>query len=479
MSLKKNYGFNLLNSLLNIAFPIVTFPYAAKILSPDGIGEVQFIFSFAQYFAIIATFGLPIYGVKAIAEVKANKKTLSRVTSELLLISIILASVVLIVYLVTIYNIPSFNASINQYLIAGLLILLSVFNVDWFFSGTEQFQIIALRSALVKIIGLTLLFSLVKTEADTFGYLIFLIFIYAGNYILNFLFIIKQVKISFKQLSLKRHIKPLVLILSMILATTIYTTLDTVLLGFLSTNSEVGYYTAAVKLSKVTLPVLTGMGLVVIPRAAKFIKDNDASKELRLYSKSFSFLILLAIPMSLGIFLLSEEAILLFSGPEFFGAIADVKILAALPLLIGFGHFLAFQVLIPNNKNKGMFYSTVIGMCVFGVLCFLLVPTMGSTGTAIANSSTELVVTIGYLYFIPRRIINALPWKKVIYALIASLTFIPTVWVIKALNAGIIFNFVSSTLLCAFFYFLIQHYMFKEALTKDIIDSIKLKIYGK
>ena len=66
--MKKNFLFNLLLSISNILFPIISFPYAARILGPAGIGKVQFIFSYAQYFALFAALGIPIYGVKEIAK---------------------------------------------------------------------------------------------------------------------------------------------------------------------------------------------------------------------------------------------------------------------------------------------------------------------------------------------------------------------------------------------------------------------------
>jgi O-antigen/teichoic acid export membrane protein len=50
--MRKNIIYNILLSLTNILFPLISFPYAARILGPKGIGEVQFVMSFAQYFSI-------------------------------------------------------------------------------------------------------------------------------------------------------------------------------------------------------------------------------------------------------------------------------------------------------------------------------------------------------------------------------------------------------------------------------------------
>lgn len=479
MSIKKNYGFNLLNSLLNIVFPIVTFPYAARILSPEGIGKAQFIFSLAQYFAILAAFGIPIYGVKAIAEAKHNKGQLSKVTTELLVILSILVVFVLGVYFLVVFNVPELSDDWQAHAIAGSIIFLTVFNVDWFFSGTEQFKIMALRSAVVKGLGLIILFTLVKNQQDTLEYLFFLVFLYVGNYLLNFLFLLRSVRISFAKIEIGRHFKPLLPIFAMIVATTIYTTLDTVMLGFLNDDREVGFYTSAVKLAKISIPILTSMGVVMIPRATKYVQEKNISGQLILYRKSFSFLVLLAIPMSFGIFLLNNEAILIFSGPLFLEAVTDVRILAFLPLLIGMGHLISFQILIPNGKNRSIFYATLIGMLAFLILSIILIPSLGSKGAAIANTATELIVTIGYCFFVPRYILKALPWKSFYKAIASTLLFIPIVFSLQQLLEGNpIWVFSLSIIMCGTSYFLVQHLLFKEELVKEVLITIKKKVYG-
>ena len=41
-SVKGNIILNGLNTITGIIFPVITFPYAARILLPDGIGVVNF-----------------------------------------------------------------------------------------------------------------------------------------------------------------------------------------------------------------------------------------------------------------------------------------------------------------------------------------------------------------------------------------------------------------------------------------------------
>lgn len=41
-SLKANYLFNLANTISGLLFPLITFPYASRILLADGIGQINF-----------------------------------------------------------------------------------------------------------------------------------------------------------------------------------------------------------------------------------------------------------------------------------------------------------------------------------------------------------------------------------------------------------------------------------------------------
>jgi O-antigen/teichoic acid export membrane protein len=99
----KNYFYNLLLTIANLLFPLISFPYVSRVLGPDGIGKVQFAFSFAQYFAMIAGFGIPIYGMREIARHRNDVEGRSRVFLELVTIYIITSVSMSLLYLAAIY----------------------------------------------------------------------------------------------------------------------------------------------------------------------------------------------------------------------------------------------------------------------------------------------------------------------------------------------------------------------------------------
>ena len=473
MSTKKNYIYNVLLSLTNVLFPLISFPYVARILEPEGVGKVQFAFAFAQYFSIIAAVGIPFYGIKEIARLRNEPKELNKVFSELFLISSYAAIVTTIIYLATIFSIPYFSKSLDLYLLSGLVIILGIFNLDWLFSGLEEFRLIAIRSILIKSIALISLFLVVKEEQDTIYYAGILVFSFTGNYLLNLFFVRRKVRLSIKGLNLKKHCIPLLFILLTTFATTVYSTLDSVILGFMTNEYQVGLYTAGVKLSKVAIPIVTGLSAVLLPKIAGAIQKNNLGEELDILKKSFAFIAFISIPISLGLFLFRENFILAFADESFISAKSSMSILSFLPVFIGLGYFFGFQILVPNNLNKGLFISTLIGLFTFLVINMLLTSQYGAKGTATATLGTEIIVTFCYAFFTPKRILVSLPWKEIFICFATALVFFPVRWIILELNLSLMLELIIGIITCTVLYFTLQFFIFSNEFVVYGVDYIK------
>lgn len=77
--IKVNFFMNFILTMSSIVFPIITFPYVSRVLSPEGIGKVTFATSVISYFAMFAQLGIPTYGIRICAQVRDNKETLSQI----------------------------------------------------------------------------------------------------------------------------------------------------------------------------------------------------------------------------------------------------------------------------------------------------------------------------------------------------------------------------------------------------------------
>ena len=85
-SVKFNAVLNMILSSSSMIFPLITIPYASRILQPSGIGAVSFAQSVASYFSLVALLGVQMYGVRACAQVRDDPRELARVVEELLII---------------------------------------------------------------------------------------------------------------------------------------------------------------------------------------------------------------------------------------------------------------------------------------------------------------------------------------------------------------------------------------------------------
>ena len=78
----------------------------------------------------------------------------------------------------------------------------------------------------------------------------------------------------------------------------IYTNLDTVMLGFMSTDAQVGYYNAATKMKNVLISLVTALGTVLLPRASYYVENHMQDKFCMIIKKSTQFVIMIALERS-------------------------------------------------------------------------------------------------------------------------------------------------------------------------------------
>jgi O-antigen/teichoic acid export membrane protein len=394
MNVRKNLFYNALLAVFNVLLPLVSFPYASRILGPEGVGMSQFALTFTQYFVIVAALGIPVYGVREVAKYRSNKIELSKLFSELFFINAIASVSLFVVYLGLVFSVKFFALNTPLYVFCSANILLGFLNIDWLYSGLDEFKTIAVRSMIIKLISLAALFVFVKTPHDVIYYVAALIFSIVGNQIWNTLLIKGKVKFVFRQLDFRKHLKPLFLIFSTVIAINIYGMLDIVLLGFFSNNREVGLYSATVRIVRTIVPVITSLGTVLIPSMSIAIAQNEKNKFEGMANKFSHAISVISIPAAMGTYIYAPEIIRLISGNAFLGAIPMMRMIAVIIVLSPFLSLYAMQVLMTSDRNKEMLISILSGTVFSIVSNIVLIPFLGGLGSAICIVATELLIII-------------------------------------------------------------------------------------
>jgi O-antigen/teichoic acid export membrane protein len=435
--LKKNVFYSLLLTASRFLFPIITYPYLARVLGPDRIGVLSFADSFSTYFVLIAALGIPLYGVREIAKAKGNQKLLNATFTEISIIYFISTLFCTIVFLISVYTIPHLKQELSLNLISGLNIFISFISFEWFLIGIEKFRYLTTSSILTKLIPIILMFWLVKGEEDYVTYQILNIAAFLSNALINIIYLRKLVGIERVDLNVRRHISPLITVFFSSVFITFYSLVDTLILGFVSSNQSVGLYSAAIKLNRIVCLVIASIGNVLLPRISNLITLGDKDQINGVILKSLRITVMLTIPLSMGLYLLSSELIVILYGEGFANAVMASKILSPIVFFMGIGNVFALQILLPFSKERQLLYLFTITTGISVILNFFLARNFGHLGSATATLITEILLGLLSYIFAKDVITIRFPWKFFFISLFTSFLFVPIVLLIKNLTYDI------------------------------------------
>ncbi len=478
-SLKINAILNFIRSFIGLIFPLITFPYSSRVLLPEGIGRVNFAQSIVSYFIIIAGIGIYSYGIREAAKVREDKVGLSHFVKEIFIINIISTAVAYILFAVALLVVPRFKEYRVILCICSATIIFTTIGLEWLYIAIEDYVYISIRSIAIQIISVILLFTFVKTQDDYLKYAAIAVVSGVGSNLMNFIHSRKIV--NFKtgmRLELKRHLKPIFILFATCVAVQIYSALDTTMLGFLCNEWYVGIYSAATKVNKVVLSGLLAVFATMMPRLSYYAGKNDKTEYINLVYKSLDFILLISIPCTIGLNLLSRDVVLLLSGQEFIDAITPMKIMNPIIIIIGLNNFFSSQVFLPLNKERYTLFAVMAGTICNFALNFILIPLNQANGAAIATLAAESIVclinfilgrnTINFLFVLKRIVIYGLNCVVMAIPVLCCVYFIHVRWIslLCSIIAGVITYF---TIL----------YIEHNKLLLSIVNSIKVKLKNK
>ena len=400
-SIKFNFLMNIILTVSNVLFPLITFPYIARVILPIGNGKIAFCTSVISYFTMIAMVGIPTYGIREVAKVRDDKDKLTKTVYELLLISLITTIFSLLILIILIFYIPKFNAEKQLFFINAIGIFLNTIGVNWLYSGLEQYKYITIRSLVFKILSVIAMFLLVKNPEDYIVYGAISVFATGGSNVLNFLNLRKFINVKYNgELEFRKHIKPIMVFFATVLATSIYVNLDTVMIGFINGNFEVGLYSTSLKIRSVVLSIVTALGTVLMPRLSYYVENGLYDDFKKVVAKCFNFITLLSVPLCMFIFIYSKNCIEFIAGEEYVMATMSLKIVIFTVIIVGYSNLTGIQILTPFGKENQLLKSIIYGAIVDFVLNLIFIPIFKSNGAAFATLIAELTVLIAQMIYL-------------------------------------------------------------------------------
>lgn len=410
-SLKKNAALNMIKTIMGLIFPLITFPYASRVLQPTGLGKVNFAHSIISYFSMLAALGINTYAVREAAKLREDKTALTRFVKEIITINMISTIVAYVLLTISILFIPYFSDYKTLLVVCSGTILFTTLGMDWLYTALEEFSYITIRSILFQLLSMVLLFVFVHKQEDYLKYAAIGVISSVGSNICNFVHVRKYISIKQKvEKTIRPHLKPIFTLFAMSIAVSIYTALDTTMLGFIAGDEQVGFYTAATRINKIVISVITAASAVLLPRLSYYISHHENEQFYNLSAKALNLIILLSLPCSVGLSLVARPVVLLLSGNSYEPAILVMQVMNPIIIAISLSGLIGIQIFMPLGKEKITLLSVILGAVINFTMNLFLIKKYGAFGAGVATICAETSVTIFQLFF-ARKYFN---WKKII-----------------------------------------------------------------
>lgn len=475
-SIKKNVILSTIYQILTMIIPLITAPYIARVIGPNGVGIYSYTLSIETYFSLFAALGTVAYGTREIARVRNDEKKRSILFWEIELLTILTSLISLVVWIAFI----GFSAKYKiYYIILTLNIFNVLFDISWFFAGLEEFKYTIFQNSLFKILGVVCLFVFVKSSDDLALY----IFIMSLSTLLgtaSMWFYLPKflIKINLKELRILRHFRETLIYFIPAVATSIYTVLDKTLIGIITKdNFENGYYEQATKIMNM-LKALTFASLnTVLGSRISYLFSTGKIEEIHnRIDNSIDFICFMGFGIMFGLISVSNIFVPIFFGQGYNKVISMLQLMSPLIVIIGLSNCLGSQYYNPAGLRSKSAIYIIIGSFTNLILNIILIPKYKSYGAIVATIIAESLISFLYLknssgFMNFKKIIN-FSYKKIAAGIIMMLF----IFILSLLKINDLILLIIEVILGGLVYIMILIIM-KDKFTYKIVDSILSKIH--
>lgn len=390
--LNKNIILVILQNIIAILFPIITFPYISKTLSVETIGRFNFIESILNFLNLIAIFGINSYAVREGVRLREDKEQFNKLISELFFINIITTLFSYFLMFVCVEIISELHQERFYIYLFSIQIIFYVFSMDWILIIYEKYFFKTIQTFVFKFLYIFLLFLFVRKSSDLLSYIIITTIITIASYISVIIYNKNFYKL--RRIHIKDciyHFKPICILFIDSLTHMIYTGSDIILLGFMQTDYIIGIYSFSVKIYTTLRIFLACILLAAYPRVS-FLYGTKEYKKIVQYIYDITMLLML--PCIVGLLLVSKKLIFLIGNKQYIKSIPSLHILTICLLFSIIAWIHSQLILLPSKKDFKILKSTILSAIVNIILNIIFIPILKERATAISTLISEFVMFI-------------------------------------------------------------------------------------
>ena len=389
----------------NSILPIISVPYVSRIIGPDKFGLINFAASFIAYFTLFIGFGFDLSASRKIAQDPDNKAHRSKVFSEVFYAQNILFFISLIVFSVLLYAVPQFRDNKQLMIYTFLICISTLLTQNWLFMAMRDLPKIAIFNLATKLLFTFSIFFVIRQKSDYVYQPLLLAAIQILVAVFSFVWAINRYELVFIKISLKRCFMYLwedkIVFFSLVIGS-LYTTSNIVILGIYQSSTQVGYYSAGIRLLSVVQAVVTApLSQALYPFIGKAFGESK-EKGIQTTQKMLPLIIGIAIVIGFGLLILGPFALTLLYGNKFAPGNAVVRILAFMPLILILSNIFGIQVMLNLKMDKSLFRIVACGAVLSVCANYFTVQRWGYIATACNWMFTESFITLA-LYITLRK----------------------------------------------------------------------------
>lgn len=388
--------------IANLGLPLISFPYLARILRPDGWGPILFAQSLAFWLALLLEYGFNLFATRLIASVRDSREERAKAVSAILGAQSYLLVAVLFCATIAYLSVPLFRASPHLLALAVVYAVGLGMSPTWYFQGVERLRAAATVEVLLRAGATVAIFLLVRAPAD--GWIVLAIHSVSAFCWVSIGWSWTYREIQFNRPDVRNGLLVLKKASSLFALRSFagaYMQASPFILGLMAASPTVAFFAGAERLVRAANALLQPLSQAIYPRLS-YLAGRDAEASSRLLKITLILMVGLGGCLGVGIFFTAPVVVPILLGEGYEPAIPILRALSVLPPIVALATVLGVQWALPAGFDRPMFMFVAAGAVVSVLSAGLLVPRFGGMGMATAVVLAELTV-LGSLMWLASR----------------------------------------------------------------------------
>ena len=388
----------------SFVLPLLTLPYLARVLRPEGWGLVVFSQSFAGWVLLLLNYGFSFSATRAVARHRGDRAELARTVAGVQGAKLLLCLGALAVAAVAAFAVPLFRAN-PLYLLWGLAFAVANGLAPlWYFQGVERLRGPAALDVGTRVLATAAVFAWVRAPHDGWRVLAFQAVACALSGAISTAWMYRET--AFVRPRLRSALDTLRGGWALFVfcgAASVYTTASGFVLGLLAPAAQVSFYGAGERAARAAVMLITPLSQALYPRISHAV-GRDAGHADEVARRTLLPFTALGVVLAVAAVAAAPFFAGRVLGPGYDDVVTVVRVLACLPVLVAVGTVLGLHWALPLGMEAAYTRLVIAAGAASLLLAALLVPRMGAVGMAWSAVSAEALVEAGLVWLFLRRV---------------------------------------------------------------------------